>query len=220
MKKKTASLVTAAMLLTMAWMTGCDSGKLEQSSGESTAAPVETTAESVADAPEETTGADGSGDNIQVFASSLDFEAAMAEQYPEVLLYEPPESFTAQWNLQQILLLADEKTPFYTQQFSREDAQAGTETVEIQVYFLNSYTSAEEGFQDFFQTAGGYTLASTVDQGCCIITDTAQQRSMLCGITTDSTFLYRVDASRTDAQGTQTGFSETELTALRQELML
>ena len=43
---------------------------------------------------------------------------------------------------------------------------------------------------------------------------------MLCGITTDSTFLYRVDASRTDAQGTQTGFSETELTALRQELML
>ena len=138
------------MLLTMAWMTGCDSGKLEQSSGESTAAPVETTAESVADAPEETTGADGSGDNIQVFASSLDFEAAMAEQYPEVLLYEPPESFTAQWNLQQILLLADEKTPFYTQQFSREDAQAGTETVEIQVYFLNSYTSAEEGFQDFF----------------------------------------------------------------------
>ena len=54
----------------------------------------------------------------------------------------------------------------------------------------------------------------------CIITDTAQQRSMLCGITTDSTFLYRVDASRTDAQGTQTGFSETELTALRQELML
>ena len=122
----------------------------------------------MADAPEETTGADGSGDNIQVFASSLDFEAAMAEQYPEVLLYEPPESFTAQWNLQQILLLADEKTPFYTQQFSREDAQAGTETVEIQVYFLNSYTSAEEGFQDFFQTAGGYTLASAVDQGCCI----------------------------------------------------
>ena len=88
------------------------------------------------------------------------------------------------------------------------------------MYFLNSYTSAEEGFQDFFQTAGGYTLASAVDQGCCIITDTAQQRNMLCGITTDSTFLYRVDASRTDAQGTQTGFSETELTALRQELML
>ena len=54
MKKHTASLMTAAMLLTLAWMTGCDSGKTAESSKAATTTALETTAEVVTDAAETT----------------------------------------------------------------------------------------------------------------------------------------------------------------------
>ena len=41
MKKHTASLMTAAMLLTLAWMTGCDSGKTAESSKAATTTALE-----------------------------------------------------------------------------------------------------------------------------------------------------------------------------------
>ena len=46
--------MTAAMLLTLAWMTGCDSGKTAESSKAATTTALETTAEVVTDAAETT----------------------------------------------------------------------------------------------------------------------------------------------------------------------
>lgn len=83
MKKHTASLMTAAMLLTLAWMTGCDSGKTAESSKAATTTALETTAEVVTDAAETTAAEESSAADAQRFDNYADFAAAMAEQHPE-----------------------------------------------------------------------------------------------------------------------------------------
>ena len=81
MKKHTASLMTAAMLLTVAWLTGCDSKELEQPAGTGTAPALETVAEPVTEAATEAIEAtEAAGQSFDDYAA---FAAAMAEQHPE-----------------------------------------------------------------------------------------------------------------------------------------
>lgn len=94
MKKHTASLMTAAMLLTVAWLTGCDSKELEQPAGTGTAPALETIAEPVTEAATEAIEAtEAAGQSFDDYAA---FAAAMAEQHPEKTLYTPPESDSAE----------------------------------------------------------------------------------------------------------------------------
>ena len=80
MKKHTASLMTAAMLLTVAWLTGCDSKELEQPAGTGTAPALETIAEPVTEAATEAIEAtEAAGQSFDDYAA---FAAAMAEQHP------------------------------------------------------------------------------------------------------------------------------------------
>ena len=137
MKKHTASLMTAAMLLTLAWMTGCDSGKTAESSKAATTTALETTAEVVTDAAETTAAEESSAADAQRFDNYADFAAAMAEQHPELTLYTPPESVQQQWEWKSIML---GQTSYQYEMYSAE-RQA---TVNVLIDMQPSFTDAQE----------------------------------------------------------------------------
>ena len=63
--------MTAAMLLTLAWMTGCDSGKTAESSKAATTTALETTAEVVTDAAETTAAEESSAADARALLTTM-----------------------------------------------------------------------------------------------------------------------------------------------------
>ena len=108
MKKHTASLMTAAMLLTLAWMTGCDSGKTAEFSKAATTTALETTAEVVTDAvettlytPPESVQQQWEWKSIMLGQTSYQYEMYSAEKQATVnVLIDMQPSFT---NAQEIV---------------------------------------------------------------------------------------------------------------------
>ena len=142
MKKHTASLMTAAMLLTVAWLTGCDSKELEQPAGTGTAPALETTAEPITEAATEAIEAtEAAGQSFDDYAA---FAAAMAEQYPEKTLYTPPESVLAAWTWKEI------------QQ----------ETVNLLISMEPLFQNAQEIVDSMADLTD--VTATLVDAGCCL----------------------------------------------------
>lgn len=124
MKKHTASLMTAAMLLTVAWMTGCDSGKVKQTAADTSSA--ETTALMVLSGEEktsaenqmETTAAVKSesqenGQSNLSFDNYDDFLQTLGEHYPGVAMIAPSQIVSGEWAVKNIELLVSGEQPFY-----------------------------------------------------------------------------------------------------------
>ena len=172
MKKHTASLMTAAMLLTLAWMTGCDSGKTAESSKAATTTALETTAEVVTDAVETTAAEESSAADAQRFDNYADFAAAMAEQHPELTLYTPPESVQQQWEWKSIML---GQTSYQYEMYSAEK-QA---TVNVLIDMQPSFTNAQEIVDTL--TKMGVT-AKLIDDGCCPVSYTHLTLPTICSV--------------------------------------
>ena len=127
--------MTAAMLLTVAWLTGCDSKELEQPAGTGTAPALETIAEPVTEAATEAIEAtEAAGQSFDDYAA---FAAAMAEQHPEKTLYTPPESVLAAWTWKAIQLKADG----YQYQLYNAETQ---ETVNLLISMEPLFQNAQE----------------------------------------------------------------------------
>lgn len=203
MNKHTASLMTAAMLLTMAWMTGCDSKELEQPAGSTTAPALETTAEPVTEAAE-TTAAEV---QQQSFDSYDAFAAAMAEQHPELTLYAPPESAQEQWEWKTIQMAEN------TYQYELYNAEK-QETVSILMEIQPTFQDAQEIVDSMSQISG--VTVTLLDAGCCLCQWEETGVSALYGITGDMGCNYAATLEHDDGSAA----SAEELTALRSEFWL
>ena len=205
MKKHTASLMTAAMLLTVAWLTGCDSKELEQPAGTGTAPALETVAEPVTEAATEAIEAtEAAGQSFDDYAA---FAAAMAEQHPEKTLYTPSESVLAAWTWKAIQLKADG----YQYQLYNAETQ---ETVNLLISMEPLFQNAQEIVDSMADLTD--VTATLVDAGCCLCRWNDSAKYALYGITGDMGANYIVTLEHAD----QTPASADELTALRSEFWL
>lgn len=205
MKKHTASLMTAAMLLTVAWLTGCDSKELEQPAGTGTAPALETTAEPVTEAVTEAIEAtEAAGQSFDDYAA---FAAAMAEQHPEKTLYTPPESVLTTWTWKAIQLKADG----YQYQLYNAETQ---ETVNLLISMEPLFQNAQEIVDSMADMTD--VTATLVDAGCCLCQWNDSGEYALYGITGDMGANYIVTLEHAD----QMPASADELTALRSEFWL
>ncbi len=118
MKKHIMSLIEAALLLTAAWMTGCDSAKTE--SEKASTSPVQTTAltqqtgsatEAAAATVEATLDAENT-DSAVSYTTYDAFLAALGEQYPGVAMFVPQQLLTEEWPLESVTLCTAEE-PYY-----------------------------------------------------------------------------------------------------------
>lgn len=205
MKKHTASLMTAAMLLTVAWLTGCDSKELEQPAGTGTVPALETTVESVTEAATEAIEAtEAAGESFDDYAA---FAAAMAEQHPEKTLYTPPESVLTTWTWKAIQLKADG----YQYQLYNAETQ---ETVNLLISMEPLFQNAQEMVDSMADMTD--VTATLVDAGCCLCQWNDSGEYALYGITGDMGANYIVTLEHAD----QMPASADELTALRSEFWL
>lgn len=118
MKKHIMSLIEAALLLTAAWMMGCDSAKKEN--GKVNTSPMQTTAlaqqaglatETAAAAAETTSDAENTEDTV-MYTTYDAFLAALGEQYPGVAMFVPQQVLTEEWTLESVTLCTAEE-PYY-----------------------------------------------------------------------------------------------------------
>lgn len=213
----------AAMLLAVCSLTGCESGTVEKEATE--ASVIETTAEAAADA--ETTATETTQESTTSFSDYTAFTAAMAEQHPEATLYTPPESWTADWELQDIQLSNACYEYHYVNTADAEDVQH----IYITIAYPNfNYNGIEEAVADLSIAEAGYEVVSTPDQSCCIayrgeqeqtsVADSVYDTYELLGITGDFNTFYIVRAVRGDSGSNLTSYTQDELLTLRQELRL
>ena len=199
MKKHTASLMTVA------WLTGCDSKELEQPAGTGTAPALETVAEPVTEAATEAIEAtEAAGQSFDDYAA---FAAAMAEQHPEKTLYTPSESVLAAWTWKAIQLKADG----YQYQLYNAETQ---ETVNLLISMEPLFQNAQEIVDSMADLTD--VTATLVDAGCCLCRWNDSGEYALYGITGDMGANYIVTLEHAD----QTPASADELTALRSEFWL
>ena len=205
MKKHTASLMTAAILLTVAWLTGSESNAPEQRAGTGTAPALETVAEPVTEAATEAIEAtEAAGQSFDDYAA---FAAAMAEQHPEKTLYTPPESVLAAWTWKAHQLQADG----YQYQLYNAETQ---ETVNLLISMEPLFQNAQEIVDSMADLTD--VTATLVDAGCCLCQWNDSGEYALYGITGDMGANYIVTLEHAD----QTPASADELTALRSEFWL
>lgn len=221
MKKHTASLMTAAMLLTVAWMTGCDSGKVEQAAVDTSSAEsaVETTAETVAETTADTEVSAVEADESVEFSTYDEFAAYMAEHHPELTMYAPPKTWAQDWETSYIILYDNA----YVYQFRKAEAYSVTDLVTITVMY--AYQNCESAASMIEQL--GETVTSAPSPGYCFYEEemtfpdgTSQMQSILAGITGDFNTLYTLKASHSDTDWNVTPYTEEELLSLREELRL
>ncbi|MGN1402835.1 MAG: hypothetical protein ACI4XB_00775 [Ruminococcus sp.] len=217
MKKHTASLMTAAMLLTMAWMTGCDSGKVEQTAGDTSSAEttIETTVETTAETIAEESVYEEVITSVE-YATYDAFAAAMAEQHPELTMYIPPESVTSTWEWNPITL----DTGFYSYSFHDPD---GERTIQISVLFNETYSDVQEKIDDnqnytslsqseiVEQTTGYY-----IERILPLESDVIEEEYVLHGLTGDFNTYYSLHLWYDDGHVA----TPDELLALREALRL
>lgn len=207
MKKHAASLVTAAMLLTVAWMTGCDSGKVEQSSADSDS--LETAVETVpasaetvaaeAEAETETT-AESQTDQWETYFETYDaFSAAMAEQYPGVLMCIPPQILSDEWDLQGVTLYQPkDEAPYYL--YDMTDLEQ--HRIHLLVSVTKTYDSIETERMDVlaYFAGWGYEVAEAYStEGYFILQSSETAQNKMFGRTGDGCLYYCLSA--TDADG-------------------
>ncbi len=213
----------AAMLLAVCSLTGCESAAVENQTTE--ASVVETTAASVD--VTETTAAEATQESTTGFSDYAAFTAAMAEQHPDATLYTPPESWTADWELQDIQLSNACYEYHYVNAADAENAAH----IYITIAYPNfNYSGIEEAVADLSIAEAGYEVISTPDQSCCIAYREKQEQTSaadsvydayeLLGITGDFNTFYMVRAVRGDSDRNLTSYTEDELLTLRQALRL
>lgn len=151
MKKHITQLIEAAVLLTVAWMTGCDSGKVENPSAKQSAAqttalavfPQETTAITMTEtaAVIDSDSAETEEANDFVRYDTYDaFLAALGEQYPGVAMYTPPQILTQEWTLNNVMLRRPEDDFAY---YEYDIVDAEQSNIKIIVAVELSYNSVE-----------------------------------------------------------------------------
>lgn len=223
MKKHTASLMTAAMLLTAAWMTGCDSGKVEQTAGNTSSAEtaVETTMEIITETTANTEVSVEETDESVGFSTYDEFAAYMAEHHPELTLYTPPEEWAQGWETREIVLYDN----VYVYHYYKAEQYAVTDGVTITVAY--AYQNCESAASMIEQLGG--TVTSDPSPGYCFYEEemsgpdgvgNGQMQSILAGITGDFNTLYMLEASHSDTDWNITPYTEEELLSLHEQLRL
>lgn len=205
MKKHTASLMTAAMLLTVAWMTGCDSEKVEQTGTDISA--VETTALTLSSADGASTesqtvsAAATAADSQESGQSNLEFDSydafleSLGEHYPGVAMIAPSQIVSGEWTVTKVYLLISGEQPLYEYAVTTPEGDSLLLTVSHEMQFA----SAEElksqlEVSDSTQIQDGYIGSSWV---VCKVEN--PEAYALYGLTGDESVYYALIGA--DAEG-------------------
>lgn len=220
MKNHTASLVTAAMLLTVAWMTGCDSGQNQSSSsaGKTVETTLLTTVSSKVEASSETAaavetelGSQTDGRSNLEFDSYDAFTEAMGEYYPGVVLAAPPQIVSGEWKVTGIYLLTSSEKPFYNYDVITSEGQSLVLTVSHEFQF-DSIDAVKAQMQ-----AGSVQLQEDYSGSNWVIGMTNEPSMyVLYGLTGDENLYYTLIGA--DAEGNS--LEPEELQALHDDMRL
>lgn len=218
MKKHMGSLVMAAMLLTMAWMTGCDSVKQEQLSQTSVAETTETTAETVVVSEAQTdveetapTGGLDMTQSKQTFDNYDAFLSEVAAHYPGVVMVAPNQIVSGQWEIQRIDLMTSGTQPFYDYVLTTPEGQNLILTVSNE-YQFGSFDALREVL-----TSNGVTAQSGYSGNNWLVgMDEYLGAYVLYGLTGDENTYYTLLGTNTEG----TSLEPAELQALHDTMGL
>ena len=198
MKQHIVYLAASAMMLTMAWLTGCDSNQAEPSSSTS-ASTTETTALAVSTV--ETTATDvsadadseESGETKTIYYETYDdFLTGLGADFPGIVMVAPTQIAAGEWEVEYISLTSDDTAPAYTYQITDTDGNRITLTV-------NHMASYQYDSMDALLAALPDTVLEEYTGSRWAITD-ENGAYVLYGLTGDENLYYTLFAE--DAAGT------------------
>lgn len=219
--KKHKALLAAAMLLTAAWMTGCDSEQSNSSSDEKT---VETTALTVLS--EETTAVEESQTDSTAAAesdaqadtqSNLEFDnydaflEALGEHYPGVVVVAPPQIVSGEWDVAKIQLLTTGEQPYYDYAVTTPEGQSLVLTVSYDIQFDSIDALKEQCQTGSVEIQEGYSGSNWV-----IGMMAEPPMYVLYGLTGDESLFYSLIGA--DAEGNT--LTPDDLQSLREAMQL